>query len=45
MEITGPRSRVARITAVIADPIDLSNVTGTSQFRVNVFTDDPSCVS
>jgi YbbR domain-containing protein len=40
MDITGPRSRVARITSVIADPIDLSNKTGTSQFHVNVFTDD-----
>ena len=40
MDITGPRSRVARITSVIADPIDLSNKTGTSQFHVNVFTED-----
>jgi len=40
MDITGPRSRVARITSVIADPIDLSNQTGTSQFHVNVFTED-----
>ena len=40
MDITGPRSRVARITSVIADPIDLSNRTGTSQFHVNVFTED-----
>jgi YbbR domain-containing protein len=40
MDITGPRSRVARIAAVIADPIDLSTKTGTSQFHVNVFTED-----
>ena len=40
MEITGPRSRVARIAAVIADPIDLANTTGTATFRVNVFTED-----
>jgi YbbR domain-containing protein len=40
MDITGPRSRVARITSVVADPIDLSNKTGTSQFHVNVFTED-----
>ena len=26
MEITGPRSRVARITSVVADPVDLSGV-------------------
>jgi YbbR domain-containing protein len=41
LEITGPRSRVARISTVDADPIDLSNSTGTAQFRVNVFTEDP----
>ena len=40
MEVTGPRSRVARIAAVLADPIDLANTTGTAQFRVNVFTGD-----
>jgi YbbR domain-containing protein len=40
MEVTGPRSRVARIAAVLADPIDLANTTGTAQFRVNVFTED-----
>ena len=40
MEITGPRSRVARIAAVVADPIDLSGTTGTSQFHVNTFTED-----
>jgi YbbR domain-containing protein len=40
MEITGPLSRVARIAAVVADPIDLANTTGTSQFHVNVFTED-----
>jgi YbbR domain-containing protein len=40
MEITGPRSRVAHIAAVIADPIDLANTTGISPFHVNVFTED-----
>ena len=40
MEITGPGSRVARIAAVLADPIDLANTTGTAQFHVNVFTED-----
>ena len=40
IEITGPRSHVARIAAVIADPIDLSNTTGTATFHVNVFTED-----
>ena len=40
MEITGPRSRVARVAAVIADPIDVSGTTGTSVFHVNAFTED-----
>jgi YbbR domain-containing protein len=40
MEITGPRSRVARIAAVVADPIDVSHATGTAQFHVNVFAED-----
>jgi hypothetical protein len=40
MEITGPRSSVTRVAAVAADPIDLASATGTSQFHVNVFTDD-----
>jgi YbbR domain-containing protein len=40
IEITGPRSRVARIAAVVADPIDLANTTGKAEFHVNVFTDD-----
>jgi hypothetical protein len=41
LEITGPRSHVGRVTAVPTDQIDLSNVTGTSEFHVNVFVDDP----
>ncbi len=40
MEIAGPRSHVARTTAVFADPIDLAHTTGTTEFHVNVFTDD-----
>jgi YbbR domain-containing protein len=40
MAITGPRSRVARVAFVVADPIDLANTTASSQFHVNVFTDD-----
>jgi len=41
MEITGPRSRVARVAEVMADPIDLSSATGTAEFRVNLFAEDP----
>ena len=40
ISITGPGSRVARITQVITDPIDLSATPATSQFHVNVFTED-----
>ena len=40
LEIAGPGNRVARITAAVTDPVDLSSVVGTSQFRVNAFVDD-----
>jgi hypothetical protein len=40
LEIAGPTSRVARITAAITDPVDLSSVVGTSEFRVNAFVED-----
>ena len=40
LEIAGPSSRVARITAAVTDPVDLSSVVGTSQFRVNAFVED-----
>jgi hypothetical protein len=41
VQVVGPRSRVARITSAITDQIDLSNVVGTEQFRVNVLVEDP----
>jgi len=41
MELTGPRSRVARITEVQADAVDLAGAAGVSEFRVNVFAEDP----
>jgi YbbR domain-containing protein len=41
LELTGPRGRVSRVTSVMTDQIDLSNVTGVSEFHVNVFVDDP----
>jgi YbbR domain-containing protein len=40
LEIAGPSSRVARITAAVTDPLDLSTVVGTSEFRVNAFVED-----
>jgi len=41
VQITGPKSRVARIPAVSSDPVDVSSVVGSSEFRVNTFVDDP----
>ena len=40
LEIAGPSSRVARIAAAVTDPVDLSSVVGTSEFRVNAFVED-----
>ena len=40
LEIAGPGSRVARVTAAVTDPVDLSSVVGTSEFRVNAFVED-----
>jgi YbbR domain-containing protein len=40
LEITGPASRVSRIAAVVADPIDVSSTATAAQFHVNVFTED-----
>ena len=40
LEIAGPSSRVARVAAAVTDPVDLSSVVGTSQFRVNAFVED-----
>ena len=41
LRIVGPRSRVARIAAVVTDPVDVSTTVGTAEFRVNAFMDDP----
>ncbi len=41
LPIVGPASHVARIHEVITDPVDVSNVVGTSEFRVNAYVDDP----
>ena len=40
LEIAGPGSRVAGIAAAVTDPVDVSSVVGTSEFRVNAFVDD-----
>jgi YbbR domain-containing protein len=41
VSIVGPSSRVAAINAVVTDPVDVSRVVGTQEFRVNAFVDDP----
>jgi hypothetical protein len=41
VRITGPASRVARTTSVVTDPVDVSNATGSSEFHVNAFVEDP----
>jgi YbbR domain-containing protein len=40
IEITGPKSHVARVSAVTTDPVDVSAATGVVQVRVNAFVQD-----
>ena len=41
LRIVGPASHVAHITAAVTDPVDVSSVVGSSEFRVNAFVEDP----
>jgi YbbR domain-containing protein len=41
LSVSGPADHVARIHQVFTDPIDVSNVLGTSEFRVNAYVGDP----
>lgn len=41
LTVMGPASHVSRMLAVSTDPVDISNVVGTSQFRVNAYVNDP----
>jgi hypothetical protein len=41
LRIVGPASRVAVIKSVDTDPVDVSPVVGSQEFRVNAFVDDP----
>ena len=41
LRIAGPASRVARIAEVVTDPVDVSAVFGSSEFRVSAFVEDP----
>jgi YbbR domain-containing protein len=40
LQIVGPASHVATIQAAATDPVDLSTVAGTAQFRVNAYLPD-----
>ncbi len=40
LRIVGPASRVSRTTAAVTDPVDVSSVVGSSEFRVNAFVED-----
>ena len=41
LQVEGPAARVSRIAEVVTDPVDVSSVVGSSEFRVNAFVDDP----
>lgn len=41
LTVEGPAKKVSQITAVVTDPVDVSTVIGTSEFRVDAFVDDP----
>lgn len=41
LQIEGPAKRVSRIAEVVTDPVDVSSVVGSSEFRVNAFVDNP----
>lgn len=41
VRIAGPASRVARIKSVLTDEVDVSKLSGTGEFHVNLFVEDP----
>ena len=41
LTVVGPASHVARIGAVVTDPVDVSGVVGSAEFHVNAFVEDP----
>lgn len=41
LRIVGPESRVGRIESVTTDPVDISNVVGSSESRVTAYIEDP----
>ncbi|MDZ7637474.1 MAG: CdaR family protein [Bryobacterales bacterium] len=41
VRIEGPSSRVVKVSEAETDPIDISNVVGEKEFRVNLYVNDP----
>jgi YbbR domain-containing protein len=41
LQIAGPATKVSRIADVVTDPVDVSSVVGSNEFRVNAFVEDP----
>ena len=41
LPVQGPADKVSRIREVVTDPVDVSSVLGTTEFRVNAFVEDP----
>jgi len=41
VKIVGPSTHVSRVPAVVTDPVDVSSVVGSSEFRVNAFVEEP----
>jgi hypothetical protein len=39
--VAGPASRVARVSAVLTDPVDIPGQAGSFDYQVNAFVDDP----
>ena len=41
MRIEGPESHIKGVNEAETDPIDISNVVGMKEYRVNLFVNDP----
>jgi hypothetical protein len=41
LEVSGPASRVARVSEAVTDVVDVANVVGSSEFHVNAYLEDP----
>lgn len=41
VQVVGPASHVARVEQAVTDAVDVSNVVGSKEFRVNAYVEDP----